>query len=1082
MNYNPKPNDKINESTSFLPGVYYSFFGNKGIIIENCEDIVIDANFSVLIGGKPVEDNQSNSNKDEFSYGYGEMKNGNLGYYDVAVTMKNCKNVTLKNLIAKGFEIGLKIVDCSNCTIENNDFSYNYHNPDWGWDEHFDFGGIVVNNSHNNKFLNNKATNVWSGLVLYNSNDNIVNNNNFSHTSNVGLRLWCASNNTFENNDFSFGIRKKPDEIHARDSSSVLIESGSNYNYFYKNDMRYGGDGLFIRSLNNMSSEFNTFVENDTSFANNNGIEAWDANNVYIRNKANYSSYGFWLGNSDNTLLIENEVKYNGHGFCNAPESFGNAGIACVNGSGSNFIVDGNIIENNNGPGIAIRYERNCKSRNWLIKNNKICNNKTDSRGYVGHGVYLEKASNIHFINNVIDDNQGEAIFEGKDTYNIKIYDDTENYKTEFIKISSSSNSFYTQNIYTFSIDDSYEKVLFIINENTYLRGNVVEFCFNEIGRYNIQVVGFKNKQVHIGYKTLMVTNSNNAFGGLLLTSNWESDGDIEVCNDVTIFESPALKFSKFITKNLFLRCNMKNTQTFDLTKKALRLYLRYNNDFIDWENEVVSPVVTLYNNNEEICVFKPKVSILSDVFKSSSENRYNVHTIDFYDNEKLFEVIKKNYVFDFDQISLYFETKIDSIYKVLIAGAEFIDLPEKNFGTCAFLDENNVNVIKNSVHASGQLEGFDITKIFSNQIFVANKLDGYATNCGEDLLNISFNKNVFIDRLELDFFEDLETYFVPDSIKFEFNGKIVPATNISNKTYFDINEDIEEIKIIFDKSKKMLLYNLKFINKKLQLENLNLNATFKEKKFTNVDFCKIKLNIEMNNDFDNKSNIIYKLFETDESNMLNSNKIYEGILNSENFTTKEITIPLEADLEIDKVYHLQLTQEKIAKSMSVGKYYRWVGGGLTQRDGTYGYINGDKVDDRTNTHGWGKCYLKLMSKDEIFDFSEKNESLGNRFGLEDMQEIYQKFNIENDFKYVKNPNLFSHKKCKCDTEFQIEVVAKENSKIFLILEKGTALLKIDNKNLEIKNKKIEIFLEKDKVVVIENAVSDDSILFIEEI
>ena len=79
-----------------------------------------------------------------------------------------------------------------------------------------------------------------------------------------------------------------------------------------RNDITQGGDGIFIRVLNGWVSRGNVFVENDTSYANNNCIESWSPGNTYIRNKANHGSYGFWLGGSDQTVLIGNEAAFNG--------------------------------------------------------------------------------------------------------------------------------------------------------------------------------------------------------------------------------------------------------------------------------------------------------------------------------------------------------------------------------------------------------------------------------------------------------------------------------------------------------------------------------------------------------------------------------------------------------------------------------------------------------------------------------------------------------------------------------------------------------------------------------------------------
>ena len=90
----------------------------------------------------------------------------------------------------------------------------------------------------------------------------------------------------------------------------------------FGNDITHGGDGIFHSAAQWLGSRGNLFVENDTSYANNNCIESWSPGNTYIRNTANHGSYGFWLGGSDQTVLIGNEAAFNGltNGNHNAPE------------------------------------------------------------------------------------------------------------------------------------------------------------------------------------------------------------------------------------------------------------------------------------------------------------------------------------------------------------------------------------------------------------------------------------------------------------------------------------------------------------------------------------------------------------------------------------------------------------------------------------------------------------------------------------------------------------------------------------------------------------------------------------------
>lgn len=192
-----------------------------------------------------------------------------------------------------------------------------------------------------------------------------------------------------------------------RDSTSVLIESGSNSNHFMSNNCTYGGDGIFIRVLNGWCSTDNFFERNDCSYANNNGIECWAPRNTFLQNKANHCSYGFWLGGSDQTKLIKNEACFNGlaGGFHNSPHLPGNrhAGIVFMFGPSSHTVAIGNRCHGNNGAGIAIIGDqpsqgKKWKAYHWVLENNQLTENSW--------GIYAQYADWIVSANNHIQENK----------------------------------------------------------------------------------------------------------------------------------------------------------------------------------------------------------------------------------------------------------------------------------------------------------------------------------------------------------------------------------------------------------------------------------------------------------------------------------------------------------------------------------------------------------------------------------------------------------------------------------------------------------------------------------------------------
>jgi hypothetical protein len=360
-------------------------------IVVKASNITIDGNGATLVGPARA----------------GELKSFESA--GAGIRAEGCDNVTLRNLKVKNFATGLVISDGKAWTVEGCDFSDNYDNPTQGWGELPPRGGILLTRVCQSVLARNRANHVWDGLHLRACRDNLIVDNDFSHCSNVCAKLGTSCRNRFLRNNLSYGLRidRAKGEVHARDSTCVLLESGSDNNYWYRNDITHGGDGVFLRSLNGWVSRGNVFIENDTSYANNNCVESWSPGNTFIRNKANHGSYGFWLGGSDHTRLIGNEAAYNGlpTGFHNAPEpGFGHGGIVIVGGSSSHTVIDGNRCHHNNGGGIVFRGDGASKTHpwrtyHWIVQNNRLHDNKW--------GIWGRWGDWIHLANNTCTDNAG---------------------------------------------------------------------------------------------------------------------------------------------------------------------------------------------------------------------------------------------------------------------------------------------------------------------------------------------------------------------------------------------------------------------------------------------------------------------------------------------------------------------------------------------------------------------------------------------------------------------------------------------------------------------------------------------------
>jgi len=369
-------------------------------LVVRVSDITIDGNGAVLVGPGKVGDPDS------------------LEAAGVGVLVEGATGVTITNLRVRGFATGLVLRRVTAACVSDCDFSDNYHNPKHGWGELPARGGLVLEGVRQSVIRHNHANRVWDAINLTDSDDNLIEDNDFSHCSNTGAKLWKSSRNKFLRNDLSYGIRidRAAGEVHARDSTCVLIETGSDGNYWYRNNITHGGDGVFIRPLNRWVSTGNLFIENDTSYANNNCVESWSPGNTFIRNKANHGSYGFWLGGSDHTVLIGNEAAFNGltNGYHNAPEpGFSHGGIVIVGGPSSHTLIEGNDLHDNNGAGLAFRGDgasqsRNWRTEHWVVQQNRIANNRFGIWGRWGDAILLAgneftNNSRGNFITNVTD-------------------------------------------------------------------------------------------------------------------------------------------------------------------------------------------------------------------------------------------------------------------------------------------------------------------------------------------------------------------------------------------------------------------------------------------------------------------------------------------------------------------------------------------------------------------------------------------------------------------------------------------------------------------------------------------------------
>jgi parallel beta helix pectate lyase-like protein/PA14 domain-containing protein/copper-binding protein NosD len=311
---------KISKSVKIKKNIYRIDANEKmdgGVIIIEGEDITVDFNHSVMKGSN------SKKNPDEYS--------------GVCIIIRNSRHITIKNLKASGYKVGILANDVESLTLENCDLSYNYrahlnstqekeHISDWmsyhhnEKDEWLRYGaGIYLRNCGLAIIRDCKVTGGQNALMMTDCNDALIYNNDFSFNSGIGLGMYRCSRNKITFNRINFNVRGYSDGVYSRgqDSAGILVYEQSNENLFYKNSVTHGGDGFFLwAGQTTMDSgkggcNDNVLLSNDFSYAPTNGIEVTFSRNKIMDNRIYECDHGIWGGYSYESDISNNKFRFN---------------------------------------------------------------------------------------------------------------------------------------------------------------------------------------------------------------------------------------------------------------------------------------------------------------------------------------------------------------------------------------------------------------------------------------------------------------------------------------------------------------------------------------------------------------------------------------------------------------------------------------------------------------------------------------------------------------------------------------------------------------------------------------------------
>src|SRR5688572_3211790 len=75
-------------------------------------------------------------------------------------------DITLRHLRVQGFGLGLLAEGGMRWRIEDCDFSDNFHDPDFGWGDQGEKGGLLLRGVLDGKLLRNRANRCWDACAL----------------------------------------------------------------------------------------------------------------------------------------------------------------------------------------------------------------------------------------------------------------------------------------------------------------------------------------------------------------------------------------------------------------------------------------------------------------------------------------------------------------------------------------------------------------------------------------------------------------------------------------------------------------------------------------------------------------------------------------------------------------------------------------------------------------------------------------------------------------------------------------------------------------------------------------------------
>jgi parallel beta-helix repeat protein len=333
-------------------------------------------------------------------------------------------NITIRNLIASGYKIGLVATGVTNLVIEQCNFSYNFRQHLDPSSQNKALEKVLSSQNENDEWLSYgagiylkdcqqaivkycKVTGGQNALLMTQCNNGKIYNNDLSFNSGIGIGIYQSKSNQFLFNKINFNVRGYTHGVESdgQGSAGFFVEQGSE-NIFYRNSATHCGNGILFPGkaegqLNENGSNDNRIWSNDFSYAATNSIEIGFSRNVINGNRMFESDYGVRAFNLWESNISGNQFRNN------------KTGIAIEKGHHNQILS--NIFYRDQ---VAIRLgnsnndsnNHTGKSRNYLVSLNSFNENPlvyelsgTDSlfifnNSYAGAGKVFLTDSTIGFI------------------------------------------------------------------------------------------------------------------------------------------------------------------------------------------------------------------------------------------------------------------------------------------------------------------------------------------------------------------------------------------------------------------------------------------------------------------------------------------------------------------------------------------------------------------------------------------------------------------------------------------------------------------------------------------------------------